>query len=425
MLDNQWDEAVLEVPRGAGGSTIFVECRADLTTEVASGESTLVRQTAWTGAGVDRDDGSFVYHSDIVPDQLHDLVAGQPPPTRRNRSSTQTPLDPSWAIGAVVGTVVEAQRRFPEASFRARWVESQQEVKVGCADGVIDDLRKTRRIRLDGALQRAGCTAWAAAERVVGTDIPVAILVEEVIERLEARLDALPAPRGPAIVVFAPGVAGVWVHELVGHAAEADRVARGVSWLSGEHESFPQELSVIDDPRRARAAWHHDDEGTPARPVALIHEGKARGLLQSSHTANLTGREKTGHGRRGSFRERALPRMGCTFVANGHRDPLEILQKVQQGIYVRRMESAQTDPATGLALFRVTDADRIVNGKIDVALKAHLLETRAPQGLAAIDGIGDDLEFDRCIGTCHREGQPLSTSVGAPTICTRLMTVRF
>lgn len=117
--------------------------------------------------------------------------------------------------------------------------------------------------------------------------------------------------------------------------------------------------------------------------------------------------------------------MGCTFIENGTDDPNEILQNVQEGIYVRRMESAHTDPTTGRAVFRVTDADRIRCGKLVSPLKPHLLETVAEKALEAIEGIGCDLAFDRCIGTCHRQGQPLPTSVGAPTICTRLMTVRF
>jgi TldD protein len=117
--------------------------------------------------------------------------------------------------------------------------------------------------------------------------------------------------------------------------------------------------------------------------------------------------------------------MGCTFIANGTDDPAEILKNIQRGLYVRRLESAYTDPGSGRAVFRVTDADFIHGGKLDRSLNSALLETFAGQALAAIDGIGNDLSFDRCIGTCHRNGQPLSTSVGAPTICTRLMTVRF
>jgi len=166
----------------------------------------------------------------------------------------------------------------------------------------------------------------------VGTDIPVSELIEETVERLEARLGAVEPIQGPATVVFAPSIAGILIHELVGHAAEADRVERGASWLSPNLDPFPRWLTVIDDPRRARAAWKFDDEGTPARPVALILDGRPKELLHTLGTAAKSGQQPTGHARRGSFRERLLPRMGCTFVANGHDEPVEILKKVQQGI---------------------------------------------------------------------------------------------
>ena len=334
-------------------------------------------------------------------------------------------IDPGPGVATVTGAIVEAQKRLPEALFRARWVEFDQRIKVGHEDGLFDDRRSTRRLRVDASLERNDREAAASVECVVQNDNNyITSLLAEVIERLETRLDTVnPAP-GPATVVFAPAIAGIWVHELVGHAAEADVAARGASWLTADARRVHHRLTVIDDPRRARAAWTVDDEGTPVRPVALIHDGRPKERLHSRWTAKESGSKATGHGRRGSYREPVLPRMGCTFIANGTDDPDEILRNVHEGIYVRRMESAHTNPATGRAVFRVTDADRIECGKLTAPLKPHLLETVAGKALAAIEGIGNDLAFDRCIGSCHRQGQPLSTSVGAPTICTRLMTVR-
>jgi hypothetical protein len=48
-------------------------------------------------------------------------------------------------------------------------------------------------------------------------------------------------------------------------------------------------------------------------------------------------------------------------------------------------------------------------------LTPHLLCVDGPRALASMDRIADDLAFDTCIGSCHREGQPMVTSVGAPT----------
>jgi len=421
VLDSQWDGAIHQALARESRATVFVERREDLTVDVVSGDYPTATHTIWDGACVEHPDRALIFHSALLPDQLDGLVSGRPAPHDGSTGGTRARLDSSAGAAAVSGAIVEAQKRRPNAQFRARWVEFDQRIKVGCDGGVSDDRRSSRRLRLDARLRGASRGASASVETVAHPDHSyISSLLDEILERLETRLDAENPIPGPTTVVFAPSIAGIWIHELVGHAAEAD----AVSWLTPEIDRLHESLTVIDDPRRARAAWNIDDEGTPVRPVPLILDGRPKERLHSRRTAIESGAKTTGHGRRGSYREPVLPRMGCTFIANGTDDPDEVLQKVKVGIYVRRMESAHTDPTTGRAVFRVTDADRIENGKRTVALKAHLLETLAHQALAAIDGIGNDLAFDRCLGTCHRQGQPLVTSVGAPTFCTRLTTVR-
>ena len=115
--------------------------------------------------------------------------------------------------------------------------------------------------------------------------------------------------------------------------------------------------------------------------------------------------------------------MGCTFIAAGRYRPEQLLEGVEDGVYVRRMEAASTDPWTGRAVFRVTDADRIHRGRLASALLPHVLRVDAKETLVGIDRIADDLTFDTCVGSCVRDGQPLSISVGAPTIRTGLISV--
>jgi len=209
----------------------------------------------------------------------------------------------------------------------------------------------------------------------------------------------------------------VLIHEIVGHALEADRVLEADSWLGQfEEQVAPQGLLIRDDPRRGRAPWRIDDEGAPAKPTALIRDGHVAGCLYDRRTAKAANRPPTGHGRCSSYRDPVQPRMGCTFVAPGKREAGELLGGIRNGVYVRRMEAGTTDPRTGRAVFRVTDADRILDGKIDAPLLPHLLFIEGARVLAAASRIGNDLEFDSCIGSCHRSGRPLPISVGAPTM---------
>ena len=212
------------------------------------------------------------------------------------------------------------------------------------------------------------------------------------------------------------------MHELAGHALEADRALAG-SWLARRGAGVADEqLVVIDDPRRGRMGWRIDDEGEAAGPTLLLRGGKVCRWMLDQRTAVATRRQPSGHGRRSSFREPVRPRMGCTFIASGALSAQDVLSGTT-GIYVRRMEAAHTDPVQGTAVFRVTDADRIEQGRAMVALHPLLLVVRGMTALTTIDRVANDLAFDACVGSCHKHAQPLAVSVGAPTIRLRLASV--
>ena len=124
-------------------------------------------------------------------------------------------------------------------------------------------------------MARSGRADHAVGEAVLRSDRPEAVepvlrrLAEEVAARVEARLGAETLPGAERPVVFAPGVGGVLIHELVGHALEADAVLGRSSWLAQPFTGSAV-LRVLDDPRRGRAAWQLDDEGEPARATPCV-----------------------------------------------------------------------------------------------------------------------------------------------------------
>jgi TldD protein len=324
----------------------------------------------------------------------------------------------------LVGTITEltglVRRTHPSAELVGRGVAFEQRVVVTRhGRPPAHDLRRGRRLRLECRLPGS---AAAVAELVLpkaGPPAPVDLrrLADQLAQRAETVRDARGAPRGSSPVLLAPGVGGILVHEIVGHALEADVLLKGDSWLAQFEERVASGgLSVVDDPRRSRAAWRIDDEGEPSKPTPLIRDGRVTGRLHDCRSAKATGEPPTGHGRCSSYREPVRPRMGCTFVLPGKREPDELLREVQEGVYVRRMEAGTTDTRRGKAVFRVTDADRIRDGRIDAPLLPHLLFVDGARTLTAVEHVANDLVFDSCVGVCHREGQPLSISVGAPTM---------
>ncbi len=313
-----------------------------------------------------------------------------------------------------------------DARLGARWTFFLQEVLVAGADGgVARDRRAGSWLRLEVSTARGG---RSLVERAFGLEVPcdeeLQRMMEQALGRAEAQERARKVRPGPQRLVLAPGVGGVVVHELVGHALEADTVLRGASRLTewGDPVAAPS-LTILDDPRRGRAGWRVDDEGTRAGPTSLIERGRLAGRLHDRTTAAAAGTRSTGHGRRASFRESVHPRMGCTFLAPGDLDPEEVLKKTARGILVRHMRVGDADPRAGRAWFHVDDADEIFGGRLGNPLRPFLLELDAHAFLKTTDLVGHDLAFDRCIGSCVHHGQPLAVSVGAPTLRIGVATV--
>ena len=330
---------------------------------------------------------------------------------------------PIWAAelqSAIEQACGRAATGFGQPIWAARLVAFRQDVWVGFLGGeVVQDARRgcrlALRIRLGGANPSEAFQDLVLAHQ---GPWPIARAFEQALERAEGRsaIGSHPA-RGPATIVLASGTAGVVVHELIGHALEADAVIAGRSWLGGRqlpHSGRP--VTIVDNPRLGRGAWSFDDEGVASRETILVDRGRRVGMLIDRSTGDMLRVESTGHGRRSTYLDAIRPRMGCTFIQSGDDDPAEIVRETPDGLYIRRMDTGHTDPATGRATFVVSDADRISAGRLAEPLGAFVLELDGPQAWSSIDRVAGDLRFDTCVGSCSRDGQPLAVSVGAPTI---------
>lgn len=316
-------------------------------------------------------------------------------------------------------------RRHP--FWSAVLVGFEQAIWVGTHEGgVVRDIRRGCRVELRARVGAEAATG-AVEEFVVSTnDAPsLADRFSSAFDRAEERIAPFQAmPRGPTAAVFAPGVAGIVVHELVGHALEGDVLARRATWIQRAGlPSAGRPITVVDDPRRGRGAWTIDDEGTRAGETVLIEDGVSAGLLLDRPSATTLGMVSTGHGRRSSYLDSVRPRMGCTFLVAGSDDPEDVLRSTRSGVFIRRLAAGHTDPGVGSASFIVTDADRIIDGRLAGPVESFVMDINGPQMWTSIDRVAHDLAFDTCVGSCVRDGQPLAVSVGAPTIRIGVVTV--
>jgi TldD protein len=240
-------------------------------------------------------------------------------------------------------------------------------------------------------------------------------------------LESVAAPAGEMQVVLGPGWPGVLLHEAVGHGLEGDFNRKGTSAFSGrigERVAAPG-VTVVDDGamNQRRGSLTIDDEGTPTRRTCLIEDGILKGYLQDRLNARLMGMEPTGNGRRESFAYAPMPRMTNTFMLAGRDHPVELVERVKDGIYAKSFGGGQVDITSGKFVFSCTEAYRIRGGKIAEPIKGATLIGDGPTVLTRVKGIGNDLALDEGVGVCGKAGQSIPAGVGQPTLLIDGLTV--
>lgn len=242
-----------------------------------------------------------------------------------------------------------------------------------------------------------------------------------------AQLDALPAPAGTFEVVIGPGWPGILLHEAVGHGLEADFNRKETSAFSGLiGQRVASELcTVVDDatlPGR-RGSLNVDDEGEPTSRTVLIEKGVLRGYMSDYLNSNLMKSERTGNGRRQSYKHIPLPRMTNTLMMAGEDSPEDIIRSVKYGIYAAQLGGGQVDIASGEFAFTASEAYLIEDGKITAPLKGPTFRGNGPESLKHVSAVGNDLTYDNGFGICGKDGQIVVIGVGMPTIKISEMTV--
>jgi len=140
-------------------------------------------------------------------------------------------------------------------------------------------------------------------------------------------------------------------------------------------------------------------------------------VLKKYMTDILSGKqinmERTGNGRRESFRHIPIPRMTNTFIEQGENTPEDILSSTKEGLYVQSLSGGSVNPVTGMFNFTCREAYLIENGKKTTPVKGATLIGNCLDVISGIDAVGNDLAFGP--GICGK-GQMAEVSVGQPTV---------
>jgi TldD protein len=242
----------------------------------------------------------------------------------------------------------------------------------------------------------------------------------EAAKILIKQLDAEKAPGGRFKVVVDNELVGVFIHEALGHACEADSVLAGRSILENKLGKLiaSKLVTVYDNPliENGFGTFPYDDEGVKAENKLLIEKGILRNFILSRETAKKLNLEPNGGARAGTYAVRPLVRMSNTVLAKGDYSFEELLEDLKFGVYVKGTRGGQVNTAKGTFQFAAQEAWLVEKGELtkplrDVSLSGNTLET-----LKNIDAIGEDFKLGEP-GFCGKGyGQIVPVGLGGPTV---------
>ncbi len=239
-------------------------------------------------------------------------------------------------------------------------------------------------------------------------------LAREAAERAVSLLDARPVRSGTMRAVLDPELAGVFAHEAVGHASEADLVQEGSSVLAGRigEQIGSTVVTIVDDPSLPEFGFEpFDAEGSATGRTEIISRGILASFLHSRETLAAVGNGRAGHAR-AMAGEPPLVRMSNTYIEAGESTRDEILEECGNGILLKGSRGGQVDPGRGVFQFNAEYGYLIEEGECttmvrDVSLSGEILRT-----LFSIRLCGNEVKMHQ--GYCGKGGQSVPVSDGAP-----------
>ncbi|MGV8175412.1 MAG: TldD/PmbA family protein, partial [Methanothrix sp.] len=274
------------------------------------------------------------------------------------------------------------------SSTQAVYLESDLAVHYQSSEGLDLESRMTRMgFYISAVASRNGLyqTDGEGRSGVGGLEVlerhdPVS-LAREVGKTAVALLDAAVPKGGSYPVVLDQELAGVFVHEAVGHATEGDIILEGDSCLEGKlGQKIGSELvTVKDDPSLMQNGYYpFDDEGSLAQETVLVEHGILRSYLNSRETAARLG--GVPRNARSEGLARPVVRMSNTYIANGDWKLEEILEELGDGVYLAGSRGGQVSTGEGVFQFNAKRGYLVEDGEKkgllrDVSLSGKILET--------------------------------------------------
>jgi len=236
-------------------------------------------------------------------------------------------------------------------------------------------------------------------------------------EKAISLLDAKTPPSGDFPVILDPELAGVFIHEALGHASEADIILQNDSILKDKlGQKIGSDLvTVIDDATVDGFGYYpYDVEGTKSSKTVLVKEGIFNSVLSSRETASKVGEEPSSGNARSSVSNKPLVRMSNTYIKPGDSSFDELIEDIPNGIYLKGSRGGQVDTGKGIFQFNAVEAYNIEKGELGTHLRDVSLSGTTLDILNNVTGVGSD--FNLSVGFCGKDGQTVPVGDGGPHI---------
>ncbi len=241
--------------------------------------------------------------------------------------------------------------------------------------------------------------------------------IEKGIERINKKNLKSIKPKKNNIVLLDPIIAGVLIHETIGHTLEADSLL-GNKKLYDKILADPfigcNELNIVDDAtiEGLSGSYKYDDEGTKAKKNIMVKDGIMADLLSDCKTASILGKTSSGNARSVSYKYLPIVRMSNMFIEKGSNSISKLLSYIEDGYYAK--DVIYGHHSSGKFIFRPKEFYEVKDGVI----RGEIIPSNITGDMSVLKNlkIGDDVEINNN-GVCHKGDQrSLPISISSPSI---------
>jgi len=369
-------------------------------------------------------------------------------------SWTSECLEDPWAVSlaekgdqleGVTRTLLDHGADLAEAGHRIwdtrKWFVSseghridQRIVECGAAmNAVAVGERETQRRSYPGIRGQYGTRGWELVR-----ELDLAGNAPRIAEEARALLTAPACPSLDATdLILGSEQMALQIHESVGHAVELDRILgweaafAGTSWLDlaqlGDLRFGSELMNITADATLpgALGSFGFDDEGTPARAVDIVRDGRWVGVLSGRDSAAIAGLSYAGAVRADGFDRIPMVRMTNVGLLPGEHSLADMIAATDDGILMDTNRSWSIDDKRLNFQFGCEVGWEIKGGKRGRMLRNPTYTAISPRFWGSMDMLGNRDEWTFWGTPNCGKGQPIQVGhTGHPAVPARFRGVR-